>query len=115
VEADRAAQAQADSGQGCFGEPGVASIRYTRLACLVFNAAFEGVHKLLCQSGCGRRVGSHPVVGAHLIKDFPKGRQVTGIAALREITGEEVPPWAKTTPGFGGALAKLLKETDREG
>jgi hypothetical protein len=39
----------------------------------------------------------------------------TGIAALREITGEEVPPWAKTTPGFSGSLAKLAKEADREG
>jgi hypothetical protein len=74
-----------------FGQPGVASIRYRQQACLVLNAAFEG---------------------AHLIEDFPKERQVTGIAALREITGGEAAR-AKTTLGFSGALAKLAKEADR--
>jgi hypothetical protein len=36
------------------------------------------------------------------------------LTALRDITGEDVPPWAKTTPGFSGQLAMHAKEGDRE-
>jgi hypothetical protein len=33
---------------------------------------------------------------------------------LREITGEAVPPWARTAPGFSGQLAKLANEAEEK-